>query len=81
MSNPIMNLEERNAEQERVVYSDQVMTVNGTLQITAFMGLILLLAAGFVWNKFAMGHTDMGMMLTSIGGIAGFIIALIISLT
>ena len=41
MSNPIMNLEERNAEQERVVYSDQVMTVNGTLQITAFMGLIL----------------------------------------
>lgn len=79
MTNPIMNLEERNAEQERVVYSDQVMTVNGTLQVTAFMGLILILAAGFVWNKFAVGHTDMGMMLTSIGGIVGFITALIIA--
>ena len=37
------------------------------------------MAAGFVWQKFAMGHTDMGMMLMSIGGIVGFISALIIA--
>ena len=43
---------------------------------TAFMALIMIISAGFVWNKFAMGHTDMGMMLTSIGGIVGFITAL-----
>ena len=43
------------------------------------MGIILLLAAGFVWTKFSAGYTDLGMMLTSIGGIVGFIIALIIS--
>jgi uncharacterized YccA/Bax inhibitor family protein len=54
------------------------MTVNGALQITAFMGLILIFAAGFVWNKFSIGHTDMAAMLTSIGALVGFISALII---
>lgn len=79
MSNPIMRLEERNAEQERVLQADEIMTVNGALQITAFMALIMIISAGFVWNKFALGYTDMGMMLTSIGGIVGFITALIIA--
>lgn len=79
MTNPIMKIEERNAEQERTVYADSFMTVNGTLQVTAFMGILLVLAAGFVWSKFSLGHTDMGMMLTSIGGIVGFISALIIA--
>lgn len=78
MANPIMKLEEKHAEQEKTLYADSVMTVNGTLQIAAFMGLILVFAAGIVWSKFAAGHTDMGAMLTSIGGIAGFITALII---
>lgn len=79
MANPIMKLEEHNAEQERVLYADEVMTVNGTLQITAFMGLILVMAAGFVWTRFSAGYTDLGVMLTSIGGIVGFISALIIA--
>ena len=80
MSNPIMRLEEHNAEQDRVLNADNIMTVNGTLQITAFMGLILVFAAGFVWSKFSAGYTDFGMMLTSIGGIVGFVLALIIAL-
>lgn len=79
MANPIMKLEEQRAEREAALDSSNVMTVNGTLQITAFMGIILVFAAGLVWTKFAAGHTDLGMMLTSIGGIAGFITALIIA--
>ena len=79
MANPIMKLEERNAEQERVLNQEEIMTVNGTLQITAFMGLILVFAAAFVWQKFAVGHTDLAMMLMSGGGIVGFITALIIA--
>lgn len=79
MANPIMKLEERQAENERVLDANNIMTVNGALQITGFMGLVLVLAAGFVWSKFAAGYTDLGMMLTSIGGIVGFISALIIA--
>ena len=79
MANPIMKLEERNAEQERILNQGEIMTVNGALQITAFMGLLLVFAASFVWQKFAVGHTDFAMMLMSIGGIAGFITALIIA--
>ena len=79
MSNPIMRLEERNAEQERILNASDVMTINGTLQITAFMGLILIFAAGFVWSKFSAGYTDFGMMLISIGAIVGFVLALIIA--
>ena len=79
MSNPIMRLEERNAEQERILNASDIMTVNGTLQITAFMGLILVFAAGFVWSKFSAGYTDFGMMLISIGAIVGFVLALIIA--
>ena len=81
MSNPIMKIEERNAERERVFNEGEVMTVNGALQKTAFMGLILVAAAGFTWQKFLLGYTDMGMMLMSIGGIVGLITALIISFT
>ena len=81
MANPIMKLEEQRAEQERVLHQGEIMTINGTLQITAFMGIIMVLAAGFVWQKFAVGHTDLAMMLTSIGGIVGFITALIVAFT
>lgn len=79
MANPIMKIEERQAEQERVLDSNDIMTINGTLQITGFMGLILIFAAGFVWQKFAVGHTDLATMLMFGGGIVGFISALIIS--
>ena len=81
MSNPIMKLEERNAEQERVLNQGEVMTVNGALQITAFMGLLLITSAVIVWQKFSLGYTDLGMLLMSIGGLVGFIVALIISFT
>ena len=78
MSNPILN--ERFSEQERVLQGEP-MTVNGTLQITAFLSILLVAAAAFVWSRFTLGYTDIATMLTGGGGIVGFILALIICFT
>ena len=78
MANPILN--ERFAEQERVLQGEP-MTVNGTIQITAFLGILLIAAAAFVWSRFTLGYTDIAMKLTSGGAIVGFILALVIAFT
>lgn len=78
MANPILN--EHFAENERVL-NEAPMTVNGTLQITAFLGLLVVASAYFVWSKFNAGFTDMAVMLTGIGGIVGFITGLIVAFT
>ena len=79
MANPILN-ENKFNEQERIL--DGVpMTVNGTIQVTAFLGLLLVCAATFVWTRMTNGYTDLGMMLTGGGVFVGFILALIISFT
>ena len=44
MANPILN--ENYAAQERVLQGEP-MTVNGTIQITAFLGLLLVASAAF----------------------------------
>ena len=79
MANPILN-ENRFNEQERIL-EGQPMTINGTIQITAFLGLLLVCAATLVWSKMTAGYTDIAMMLTGGGVIVGFILALIISFT
>lgn len=81
MTNPIFKNFGNDAATDRVVQENQIMTVNGTLQITLLMGLIMLIGAGYVWNQALLGYTDQVAMLTGIGGIAGFIVALIISFT
>ena len=78
MANPILN--ENYAAQERVLQGEP-MTVNGTIQITAFLGLLLVASAEFCWSRFTLGYTDMGMMLTAGGAIVGFILALVIAFT
>ena len=78
MANPILN--ENYAAQERVLQGEP-MTVNGTIQITAFLGLLLVASAAFCWSRFTLGYTDMGMMLTAGGAIVGFILALVIAFT
>ena len=78
MSNPILN--DKFTEQERVLQGEP-MTVNGTLQITAFLGILLVAAAAFVWSRFTLGYTDLAVMLTGGGAIVGFIMALIICFT
>lgn len=79
MANPIMKMGEHQAERELAIDANQVMTVNGAIQITAFMSILLVMAAFFVFEKFSVGHTDLALMLTSIGGIVGFISLLIIA--
>ena len=78
MANPILN--ENYAAQERVLQGEP-MTVNGTIQITAFLGLLLVASAAFCWSRFTLEYTDMGMMLTAGGAIVGFILALVIAFT
>lgn len=78
MTNPVMKRLDEQAYQGAVLDSNSVMTVNGAIQITAFLGIILLIAASFVWTRFTLGYTDIATMLTGAGAIAGFIIALII---
>lgn len=76
MANPILN--ERFTEQERV-FDGPPMTINGTIQTTMFLGLLLVVSAAIVWSKYTAGFTDFAMMLTGLGVIGGFILALIIS--
>lgn len=78
MANPILN--EKFSKQERVLQGEP-MTVNGTLQITAFLGLLLFAAAAFCWSRFTLGYTDLAMMLTGGGIIVGFITASIVAFT
>ncbi len=78
MSNPILN--EKFSEQEHILQGEP-MTVNGTIQITAFLGVILVAAAAFVWAKFTAGYTDFAQMLTIGGGIGGFVLGLIVAFT
>ena len=78
MANPILN---NNFSEQARVFDGEPMTVDGTLQIALFLGLLLFAAAFFVWTKFTEGFTDLAIMLTGIGGIVGFIIALIITFT
>ncbi len=79
MANPILN-EEKFLEQERVL-DGAPMTINGTIQVTAFLGLLLVFAATFSWSRLTTGYTDLAMMLTWGGVIAGFVLALIVSFT
>ena len=78
MANPILN--DKFVTQERV-YEGEAMTVNGTIQITAFLGMLLVVAASYVWSTFNKGYTDQAYMLTSVGGIAGFVLGMIITYT
>lgn len=79
MANPILN-DNRFNEQERILEGTP-MTINGTIQVTAFLGLLLICAAAFVWSRISAGYTDIGMMLMGGGLIVGFILALIITFT
>lgn len=78
MANPILN--QNFSEQERIL-EGHPMTVNGTIQITAFLGLILLATAAFSWSRFTLGYTDLARLLTYGGLFVGFVLALIISFT
>ncbi len=74
MSNPILN--EKFTERE-IVLDGEPMTVNGTIQVTAFMFILLFASAAFVWSRYTLGYTDLAIMLTGIGVIGGLVSALV----
>ena len=78
MSNRILN--ENFAEQTKVLEGGP-MTVDGTIQVAGFLGILLLASAAFAWTRFTAGYTDLVTMLMAIGGIGGFITALVVSFT
>ena len=80
MTNPVFK-NFGNETSDRVINENQIMTVNGTLQVALLLGLIMLIGAGYVWAQAMAGYTDQVAMLTGIGGIGGFIIALIVCFT
>lgn len=82
MSNPVLDpqkFESNNVYAEAgVMGSVDTMSIDGTLQITGVLGLILAACAYLCWSRFSLGYTDIGVMLTGAGAIAGFILALVI---
>ena len=81
MANPVIERMAEQSEQEVMIDANNVMTVNGTIQTTAILGVIVLIAAAFCWSRFSLGYTDLGAMLTGGGAIVGFILALIVCFT
>lgn len=80
MTNPVLKNFD-NESTDRVIQGNQIMTVNGTIQVTLLMGIILLATAIYVWHQATLGYTDQVSLLTMIGGIGGLIIVPIICFT
>lgn len=60
-----------------VAGSDQAMTINGTVNRTGLLLLIIMASAGYTWSKYT-GPQSLGaiMPMILVGGIGGFVIAL-----
>lgn len=78
MSNPILN--EKFLERTEVV-EGSFMTIDGTIQATAILGLLVLGAASFVWSRAALGYNDLVGLLALGGGLLGFVLAIVIAFT
>ncbi len=78
MANPILN--EKFTERTTII-EGATMTVNGTLQAAMILTMLVLAGAAFVWQRFSLGYTDIAMLLTKGGAIAGFVAALIVIFT
>lgn len=77
MSNPVLN--EKFFDRADVM--GEPLTMNGVLQKTVVLFLIMVASAVFIWMKALEGHLDLVTMCTYGGAIVGFILALIISFT
>ena len=77
MSNPVLN--NRFLENERVLDSAP-MTVGGAINKSLILFSLLFLSAAFTWGSFMAGFVDRAQLLTKVGAIAGFVLAIIIIL-
>ena len=76
MANPILN-DNFGRSDERVL-SSAPMTINGTINKTFLLFLCAIIPAYYTWSQFLAGFMDKAMMLTTIGAIVGFVVALIV---
>ena len=78
MANPVFN--DRVAEDARILEGEP-MSVNGAINKTVILFICLFLSALLTWSLSADGYTDKAGMLTTLGAIIGFVLALVISFT
>ena len=79
MSNPILN-DNFGRTDERVL-SSAPMTINGTINKTFLLFAFAAVPALYTWTQFINGFMDKAMMLTTVGAIVGFIIAMVVAFT
>lgn len=75
-SNPIFN--KRTVQNFRAEATGQVMTVNGAIQKTALLLLLVILGASYSWNQFIIGGAEVAQKWMIGGAIGGFILAIAI---
>jgi len=83
MANPILNdnFSDPRGGNNTTVLSGEPMTINGTINKTFILFVCAIIPAFYTWQQFLSGFMDKAMMLTTVGAIVGFILAMIISFT
>lgn len=74
-ANPALN--DKTFQHVGTVSQADAMTINGTVNKTGIMLLLLIAAASYTWSQFIEGNAESMMMWVLVGGIGGLIIALI----
>jgi uncharacterized YccA/Bax inhibitor family protein len=74
-SNP--TLKERYFTENPALAGSQVMTVQGTVTKTLVLLLVTIFSASFTWREYMSGNTAIIMPAIYIGGLGGFVVALI----
>ena len=75
MSNPILNSA---FEQRPYEIQSAPMTINGTLSKLGLMAVLMAVAGGATWYQYALGYFDKVNVITTVGLIVGFVLAMII---
>ena len=75
MSNPILNSA---FEQRPYEIQSAPMTINGTLSKLGLMAVLMAVAGGATWYQYALGYFDKLNVITTVGLIVGFVLAMII---
>lgn len=75
MTNPVFN---QNLAQRDITLTSEPMTVNGAINKTFLLLLVLIATSFSVWNLFLQGYTDKAMMLMGVGFVVSIIAFLVI---
>lgn len=78
MSNPILREAVLKSSSFNSLEGEHAMTINGTIIKTCVLGLLMFATFAYTWYLIVTGFADKASTLSTIGGIAGFILCLII---